>query len=121
MVPTQCVRRRHGSNQAMVLCDLEQASGKAQIKAETTAKTNTARQAQYSVRTHNAAFMEVIMSQDLGTVHVSRVVNAVAVGRIINSKTARNQVLGSVMRGVGMALMEESVMDHRFDRYMNHT
>ena len=52
--------------------------------------------------------------------HVTRVVNAVAAGRILNPKTARSQVLGSVVWGIGMALMEESVMDHRFGRYMNH-
>ena len=33
----------------------------------------------------------------------------------------RSQLLGSVVWGISMALMEESVMDHRFGRYMNHS
>ena len=115
------MRLRHDSNQAVVLRDLVQASGEARIEAETTTKPDTARQAQYSVHAHNAAFVEVKVDEDLGTVHVTRVVNAVAAGRIINPKTARSQVLGSVVWGIGMALMEESVMDHRFGRYMNHS
>ncbi len=112
---------RHDSNQAMVLRDLVQASGEARIEAETTAKPDTARRAQHSIHTHNAAFAGVKMDEDLGIVHVTRVVNAVAAGHTINPKTARSQVLGSVVWGIGMALMEESVMDHRFGRYMNHS
>ncbi|MBH8571382.1 xanthine dehydrogenase family protein molybdopterin-binding subunit [Microvirga sp. STS02] len=42
-------------------------------------------------------------------------------GRILNPKTARSQVLGSVVWGIGMALMEESIRDHGFGRYMNHS
>jgi xanthine dehydrogenase YagR molybdenum-binding subunit len=69
---------------------------------------------------HNAVFVEVKVDPELMTVHVTRVVNAVAAGRILNPKTARSQVLGSVVWGLSSALMEESVMDHRFGRYMNH-
>ena len=36
----------------------------------------------------------------------------------MNMKTARNQVYGSVTWGIGMALMEESVIDHRYGRWM---
>ena len=112
---------RHDSNQAMVLRGLVQASGKARIEAETTAKPDTARRAQHSVHAHNAAFVEVKVDENLGTVHVTHVVNTVAAGRINNPKTARSQVLGSVVWGIGTALMEESVMDHRFGRYINHS
>ena len=69
---------------------------------------------------HNDMFMEVKVAPDLLTVHVTRMVNTVAAGYIINLKTGRSQVLGSVIWGIGSALMEESVMDHRFGRYMNY-
>src|SRR5205823_14193779 len=49
----------------------------------------------------------------------TRVVNAVAAGRILNAKTARSQIMGSVVWGIGMALHEETVFDHRFGRIMN--
>ena len=52
------------------------------------------------------------VDEDLGTIHVTRVVSAVAGGRILNPKTARSQVLGGVVWGIGMALEEESVIDH---------
>ena len=55
-----------------------------------------------------------------GVVRVTRVVVAVAAGRILNPKTARSQILGGVVMGIGMALHEEPLMDHRYGRPMNH-
>ena len=37
----------------------------------------------------------------------------------LNPKTAGNQILGAVVWGIGMALHEETVIDHRFGRIMN--
>jgi xanthine dehydrogenase YagR molybdenum-binding subunit len=50
---------------------------------------------------------------------VTRVVNAVAAGRILNLKTAGSQIIGSVVGGIGMALHEETLVDHNFGRIMN--
>jgi xanthine dehydrogenase YagR molybdenum-binding subunit len=47
-------------------------------------------------------------------------VNAVAAGRIINPKTARSQVMGGVVFGIGMALHEEALIDTQIGRVMNH-
>src|SRR5262249_1484380 len=55
----------------------------------------------------------------LGLIRVTRVVSAVAAGRILNTKTASSQILGSVVWGIGMALHEETLIDHRFGRIMN--
>ena len=50
----------------------------------------------------------------------TRVVSAVAAGRILNPKTARSQILGGVVMGMGMALHEETMLDHRLGRFANH-
>ena len=78
------------------------------------------RQRQYSCYSHSAVFAEVKIDADLGTIQVTRVVSAVAAGRILNPTTARSQILGGVVWGIGMALEEESVLDHAFGRFMNH-
>jgi len=57
---------------------------------------------------------------EFGTVRVTRVVSAIAAGRIINAKTARSQIIGGVVWGIGQALHEETFCDHRFGRFMNH-
>jgi xanthine dehydrogenase YagR molybdenum-binding subunit len=47
------------------------------------------------------------------------VVQAIAAGRILNPKTARSQILGGVVMGIGMALTEAAMTDHRLGRVMN--
>jgi len=69
--------------------------------------------------THSAIFAEVKIDEELGVIRVTRVVGAVAAGRILNTKTARSQILGGVVWGIGMALHEETLIDHAFGRIMN--
>jgi xanthine dehydrogenase YagR molybdenum-binding subunit len=73
----------------------------------------------YSRHSHSAVFVEVRVDEDLGTIRVTRVVSAVAGGRILNPKTARSQIIGGVVWGIGMAIGEETVVDHQLGRIMN--
>lgn len=74
----------------------------------------------YATATHSAVFVEVQVDEDLGTIRVSRVVSAIAAGRVVNPKMARSQILGGVVWGLGMALQEETQCDHTLGRFMNH-
>ena len=74
----------------------------------------------YAHNTHSAIFVEVKIDEELGVVRVTRVVNAVAGGRILNAKTARSQIMGGVVWGIGMALHEQTLIDEKFGRFMNH-
>jgi len=69
--------------------------------------------------THSAVFVEVKVDEQLGVVRIARIVSAVAAGRILNTKTARSQILGAVVGGIGMALHEETLVDHKLGRFMN--
>ena len=69
--------------------------------------------------THSAIFAEVKVDEELGVIRVTRIVNALAAGRILNTKTARSQIMGGVVWGIGMALHEETLIDHAFGRVMN--
>jgi xanthine dehydrogenase YagR molybdenum-binding subunit len=114
------IRLRQDPDNAVVIRDVLQASGETKLETDTSAAPNMLKQANHSMHSHNAVFVEVEVDEELGTVHVTRVLNAVAAGRILNPKTARSQVLGSIVWGISMALMEETIMDHKFGRYMNH-
>jgi xanthine dehydrogenase YagR molybdenum-binding subunit len=81
--------------------------------------TNPAQDQSQAHNTHSAVFAEVKVDEQLGVVRVTRAVNAVAAGRILNPKTAGSQILGGVVWGIGMALHEETMIDHRFGRIMN--
>jgi len=100
-----------------------QAAGLNEVVAEETSGPGlggSVSQMRTSRATHSAVFAEVRVDEDLGVVRVTRVVNAVAAGRIINPKTARSQILGGVVMGIGMALHEETFADLRLGRWMNH-
>jgi xanthine dehydrogenase YagR molybdenum-binding subunit len=73
----------------------------------------------HAQNTHSAIFAEVKVDEELGVIRVTRVVSAVAAGRILNAKTARSQIMGGVVWGIGMALHEETLLDHNFGRIMN--
>jgi xanthine dehydrogenase YagR molybdenum-binding subunit len=68
---------------------------------------------------HSAVFAEVKVDEQLGVIRVTRVVSSVAAGRILNPKTARSQIAGGVVWGIGMALHEETLVDHHLGRMMN--
>ncbi|AHL74212.1 aldehyde oxidase [Stutzerimonas stutzeri] len=89
------------------------------VEAEASAKPDEKRD-EYSTATHSAVFVEVRVDEALGTVKVRRAVSAVAAGRVVNPKTAGNQVVGGVVWGIGQALHEETMIDHNLGRYMNH-
>ncbi len=63
-----------------------------------------------------AQFAEVRVDEDLGEIRVARLVGAFAAGRILNAKTARSQLMGGMVWGIGMALMEETRRDRRTGR-----
>jgi xanthine dehydrogenase YagR molybdenum-binding subunit len=73
----------------------------------------------YGKHAWGAQFAEVHVDPDLGFVRVKRMVGVFAGGRILNLKTARSQLLGGMVMGIGMALLEEVVRDPRQGRVVN--
>jgi xanthine dehydrogenase YagR molybdenum-binding subunit len=105
------------------LTDAMRAGGLDVIEVEETAKpglSDMVSMARKARNTHSAVFVEVRVDEELDQVRVTRVVNAVAAGRIINPRTARSQILGGVVMGIGMALHEETFIDKTLGRWMNH-
>jgi xanthine dehydrogenase YagR molybdenum-binding subunit len=74
----------------------------------------------YSGKSFSVHFVEVRVHPFTGEVKVTRVVSAIDSGRVMNHKTARSQVLGAITWGIGIALMEEGIVDHRYGRYVNN-
>jgi xanthine dehydrogenase YagR molybdenum-binding subunit len=73
----------------------------------------------YSSHAFCTHFVEIRVHPLTGVVKVKRVVSAVDGGKILNPITARSQIIGGVVWGIGMALMEEGVLDHRYGKYVN--
>ncbi len=58
-----------------------------------------------------AHFCEVKIDPLLPRVQLTRIVSVINGGRIVNAKTARSQIMGGLVMGVGMALTEETAYD----------
>jgi xanthine dehydrogenase YagR molybdenum-binding subunit len=76
-------------------------------------------QQKYSMYSFSVHFCQVLVHPTTGVVRVNKVVSVADSGHIVSPKTARSQVIGGAIGGIGMALMEEGVIDHRFGRYVN--
>jgi xanthine dehydrogenase YagR molybdenum-binding subunit len=73
----------------------------------------------FSMHAFGAVFVEVAVDPDLGETRVRRIVGAYGAGRVVNPKLARSQCIGGMIGGIGMALMEHSVVDPRNGRVPN--
>jgi xanthine dehydrogenase YagR molybdenum-binding subunit len=88
------------------------------LERESQVRQDKAAQA-YSMHSFGAVFTEVHVDPDLGIVRVARVVGVYGVGNRLNAKTARSQLIGGIVWGIGMALTEATLLDPRTGRVMN--
>jgi xanthine dehydrogenase YagR molybdenum-binding subunit len=72
---------------------------------------------QYSAHSFNANFAEVSVNAHTGMVKVTRFLAVTGAGKILNPKTARSQIYGGNIWGIGMALNEESIIDPRWGNF----
>jgi xanthine dehydrogenase YagR molybdenum-binding subunit len=73
----------------------------------------------YAILTWGAVFVEMEVDEALGLARMRRCVAGYSVGRIVNPRTARSQVIGGIIWGYGRAMLEESVMDRRHGRFLS--
>jgi xanthine dehydrogenase YagR molybdenum-binding subunit len=104
-------------SRGVAIADVMRRGGTDRIEQEL--PTNFPHDGAHAHNTHSAIFAEVKVDDQLGVIRVTRVVDAVAAGRILNPKTAASQIMGGVVWGIGMALHEETLIDHNLGRIMN--
>jgi xanthine dehydrogenase YagR molybdenum-binding subunit len=82
------------------------------IEAEASSAPGSERQ-RYAMHAFGAVFVEVAIDPELATIRARRAVGAYAAGRIVNPRLARSQCIGGMVGGIGMALMERTLLDPR--------
>lgn len=97
--------------------DLVKQNNGQEVAVVTESKPGNERQ-QYSMYSFSVHFVEVHVHQLTGEVRVKKMVACADAGTIVNHKTAGNQMLGGAVGGIGMALTEGAMIDHRFGRYI---
>ena len=75
---------------------------------------------QFSQQAYGAHFAEVAVNIDTGEIRVRRLLGVFAAGRILNEKTAKSQISGAMIWGVGSTLHEDAVIDKRDGHFVNH-
>jgi xanthine dehydrogenase YagR molybdenum-binding subunit len=88
-------------------------------KIETTQESKPSENGKkYSMNAFSMHFAMVHVHPFTGQVRVRKIVCCADAGTIVSPKTAESQMIGGATGGIGMALMEDAVMDHRFGRYI---
>ena len=73
----------------------------------------------FASHSFGAVFVEVAVDPDLGEVRVRRIVARYSVGKLLNAKTGRSQFIGGIVWGIGMGLLEETLVDPGSGRVLN--
>ena len=89
------------------------------IEASASAQRDPELARRYSMHSFGAVFVEVAIDPDVGTIGVRRAVGAYGIGRVVNPRLASSQCTGGMIGGIGMALMERTVLDRRDGRPVN--
>ena len=75
---------------------------------------------EFSSFSYIAHFVEVRVEPRTRRVRVPRVVSIADCGRVVSPRTAKSQVLGGVVWGIGSALREETEVDPRYGGWLNN-
>jgi xanthine dehydrogenase YagR molybdenum-binding subunit len=109
------LRREPGKRERMSsIVKRHGASVEATARAEPGSETR-----QYSMHSFGAVFVEVHVDEALCEIRVPRVVGVYGVGKLVNAKTGRSQLVGGIVWGLSMALLEETVIDKRVGKAVN--
>jgi xanthine dehydrogenase YagR molybdenum-binding subunit len=98
-----------------ILTSMKLASLDGQARADSTPE-----QEKYSNHSFGAHFCEVSYDPEIVRLRVTRWLSVIDGGQMINLKTSRNQIMGSVTMGIGMAMLEETVYDQRTAQPINN-
>jgi len=103
---------------ARALGDLFARAGQEQIQAEFMSEPNTDKRKRFSFMSYGAIFVEAHVDP-FGQVRVKRAVGVYDLGRMINPRLARSQIMGGMLFGFGTALMEATIPDEKTGRIVN--
>lgn len=93
-------------------------AGKPEISVSK-ASTGFAQRDKYVANSFSVHFVKLHVNPVTGVVRLKHIVSAADAGKIISEKTARSQMVGGAVGGIGMALTEETILDNRYGRYIN--
>ncbi len=73
----------------------------------------------YEAHSFSVHFVKLHVHPVTGVIKLKHMVSTADAGKIISEKTARSQMVGGAVGGIGMAMTEETLLDNRYGRYIN--
>jgi xanthine dehydrogenase YagR molybdenum-binding subunit len=107
------------ANASMDYGEVVASLGSEPIEVTATGSRDAAAAGAFSMHAFGAVFAEVRVDEDLGIIRVPRVVGSYAVGRLMNAKTGRSQLMGGIVWGISLALLEQTHIDPQSGRVVN--
>ena len=83
-------------------------------------KESKGKEQPYSSYSYSVHFVKLRVHPATARIKIDHVVSCADAGRIVSTKTAASQMIGGAVGGIGMALMEDLVIDDRFGRAINN-
>ncbi|MDF2380820.1 xanthine dehydrogenase family protein molybdopterin-binding subunit [Nostoc ellipsosporum NOK] len=111
--------RVFNDSESFSLQDVIKKTGQQEIDLTRDSKSGEERQ-KYAFYSFSVHFTRLWVHARTGVVRIRQIVTVADAGKIVSEKTARSQMVGGAIGGIGMALMEEAVFDHRFGKMVNN-
>jgi xanthine dehydrogenase YagR molybdenum-binding subunit len=112
------ISMKNDPSKKITYADLLKAAGQTNI--ELTQESKPKGGTNLSMYSFSVHFVKVAVHPTTGVVRVKRIVTCGDAGKIVSPKTAASQMIGGATGGIGMALTEEAVIDHRYGRIVNN-
>ena len=118
-VKNEMVISKSDANLKMDIAGVLKLAKQDKIDLTITSNGKTAAQLKFTSNSFSAHFVKLGVNAKDGSIKIFQVVTTGDAGKIISPKTARSQMLGGVVGGIGMALTEKLEIDHRTGQIIN--
>jgi xanthine dehydrogenase YagR molybdenum-binding subunit len=108
----------NGGGKSVDFASLLSGIGRSAVEALETAAPGPEEE-KYAFSSFGAHFCKLKVNEWTGEVRVQKITSVMDIGRVINLKTARSQIIGGIVFGVGMALLEGSILEAKNARFAN--
>ena len=118
-VKNEMVLSKSDANTKIDITALLKLAGQEKIDLTITSNGKTAAQLKYTSNSFSAHFVKLAVNPKDGAIKILNVVTTGDAGKIVSPKTARSQMIGGVVGGIGMALTEKLEFDHNTGQITN--
>ncbi len=118
-VKNELVSLKTDASKNINIVELLKIANQEKIDLTITSNGKTAEQLKFTSNSFSAHFVKLAVNAKDGKIKVLQVITTGDSGKIISPKTARSQMLGGVVGGLGMALSEKLEIDHTTGQITN--